>query len=256
MINKFSKKASDITKMISTARSNAQTLAQEIKDGNPNEKLKKDLIKIVIKIENEIVKAESEFKSDFMKLYKNFKEFGGKTVSGNKLDIMSPAYHVDKTKPGLLGFGFDKNHKNPRISNMDSVINQFQKMVDKLEENKKVANAQKTSQQIANAAEAKKKAQEAQRAANIKSVGELQKKLNSLQSRTGASNRSRFNSLVRPQANRLRNAGIIPSSPVINRLNANEQNVVKTLLTNPSSVSSAYNNRLRNIVNRVVKKSN
>lgn len=255
MTNKFSKKASDITKMISTARSNAETLAQEIKNGNPNERLKKELIKMVLKIEREVINAENDFKSDFMKLYKNFKEFGGKTVTGNKADVMSPAYHVNKITSGLFGFGFDKNHKNPRISEMDIVIDLFQKIVKKLEENKKVANAQRTSQQIENAAEANKKAREAQQFANLKSVDELQKKLNRLQIRTGASNRSRFNKVIKPQANRLRNAGVMPSSPVINRLSSNEQNVVRTLLTNPASVSSAYNNRLRNIVDRVVKKS-
>jgi hypothetical protein len=232
-------------------------LGQEIRNGNPSDKLKNELIKTVQKIETEVLKSESDFKSDFMKLYKSFKELGGQSVSGNKLNVMSPAYHINKTTSGIFGFGFSRNHENPKISQMDTVLSQFRDIVSKLEENKKVANAQRTSQQIANAAEAKRKAEEAQRATNLKSVEDLKKRLNRLQNRAGGVNNStRFNRVIKPQVNRLRNAGIMPSSPVINTLNGNDQNVVRTLLTNPTSVNSSYNNRLRNIVNRVVKKSN
>lgn len=257
MTNKFSKRASDIIKLISKARTDVETLGQEIVNGNPNDRLKKELIKLVQKIENEIIKSESDFKNDFLKLYKTFKELGGQSISGNKLNVMSPAYHVNKTTSGILGLGFSRNHENPKISQMDNVLSQFRDVVTKLEDNKKVANAQRTSQQIANAAEAKRKAEEAQKAANLKSVQELKKRLNKLQNRTGAvNNRSRFNRLIKPQANRLRNAEIEVNSNFFKTLTSNEQNVVTKLLTNPASINSSYNNRLRNIVNRVVKKSN
>lgn len=256
MTNKFYKRASEIIKLISKARTDAETLGQEIRNGNPSTRLKQELIKNVQKIEKEIVKSESEFKNEFLKLYKTFKELGGQSISGNKLNVMSPAYHVNKTTSGILGVGFSRNHENPKISQMDTVLTQFRDIVTKLEENKKVANAQRTSQQIANAEEAKRKAEEAQRATNLKSVEELQKKLNRLQNRAGGvNNSSRFNQVVKPQVNRLRKAGITVSSPLFNSLSNNQQNVVRRLLTNPTSVNSSYNSRLRNIVDGVVKKS-
>lgn len=252
MTNKFSKKASAILSMISDARSEAETLAQQIRNNNPDDTLKKKLIKTIQKIEQQVVKAENDFKTDFMKLYKTFIELGGKSLSGNKLNVISPAYHVNKTTSGFLGgYKFTSNHKNPRISEMDNVIIEFKTIVEKLENNKKIANAQRTSKQIANAEESRRKMEESKRKSNLNNIRQLQKRLNTLQVRTGGtSNSSRFNKIIKPQVNRLRKVGLNKFN--LNSLTLNEKNVVRKLITDPTNIDSSYNNRLRNIVNRVL----
>ena len=116
------------------------------------------LLKIVIQLEKLSESIETEFKKEFLKLYKVGKELNVDIPSGstNANNPDKLIYHWTRVQKGGLfgGYDFKSDYKPPHnISTMDDILKQLMSVIKKSSNNKKVKNNAKLKQKEQNNSE-------------------------------------------------------------------------------------------------------
>lgn len=110
--------------------------------------IKKDLINKVTLLEKIVSTIDSDFKRQFLTLYKIGKDINIDIPSGsaNVTNSSKLVYHWNAVQKGGLftGLGFKSGHRMPKVSVMDGILNQLVGLIEtakkKLNNNKKASN--------------------------------------------------------------------------------------------------------------------
>ena len=199
---------------------------------NTNRKnaIKKDLDKKISQLEKLMSAIDSEFKKEFLKLYKIGKELKIDIPSGstNANNTSKLVYHWNMVQSGGLlgGLGFKKAHMMPKVSVMDSILRELARLITNSE--KKRANNKKAR----NETEAARKAEKNQENAASKNKREADKELSELNKLSGKLN---------VYQRRLQNNGGIEMTNLSSKLTSDQRKNVYSKFTGVVRVGPTIN---------------
>lgn len=201
--------------------------------------IKKDLVKKVSQLEKLISTIDSEFKKEFLKLYKVGKELNIDIPSGssNANNTNKLVYHWNMVQGGGVfgGLDFKKGHKMPKVSVMDPILKELARLVTNSE--KKRANNKKAQ----NEAEAARKAEKNRENAESRNKLEREKELSEL---------NRLSGKLNGYQRRLQNNGGVEMTNLNPRLTPNQRKNVYSKFSQVVTVGPAVNNlKARGITN-------